>query len=109
MQTLKAKIISILRLRPRHESDDEKKDTSRQLWRMRVSYLGPDTVYEVELRESLKGIASKRYTVGLNGLCEFEMLAEPRPEKKSSCELAVTKSMPSALDACPVEANICLL
>jgi hypothetical protein len=66
---------------------------------MRVSYLGPETLYEVELREPLKSLASKKYTVGLNGLAEFEMFSEPHvaaamtfrsmhtnPEKKSSKE-----------------------
>ena len=44
---------------------------------MRVSYLGPETLYEVELREPLKCLASRKYTVGLNGLAEFEMFSEP--------------------------------
>jgi len=44
---------------------------------MRVSYLGPETVYEVELREPLKSFASKKYTVGLNGFVEFEMFSDP--------------------------------
>ena len=72
---------------------------------MRVSYLGPETLYEMELREPLKSFASKEYTVGLNGLVEFEMLAEPpvaagesilidtNPEKKSSEERKLSVPM----------------
>ena len=44
---------------------------------MRISYLGPETLYEMELREPLKSFASEKYTVGLNGFVEFEMLSEP--------------------------------
>jgi hypothetical protein len=48
-----------------------------QCWRMRVSYDGPETVYEIELREPLRSLASKKQTVGLNGIVEFEMLSNP--------------------------------
>ena len=48
-----------------------------EFWQMRVSYLGPQTLYEMELREPLKSSASKKHTVGLNGFVEFEMLFEP--------------------------------
>ena len=44
---------------------------------MRVSYHGPETLYEMELREPLRTFAAKSQTVGLNGLVEFEMLSEP--------------------------------
>ena len=46
-------------------------------WRMRVSYDGPETLYEMELREPLRSLASKRHTVGLNGIVEFEVLTNP--------------------------------
>ena len=81
MKTLEAKVLSILKLQPyrvRDKSDDENKDTAIKFWRMRVSYLGPDTLYEVELREPLKSFASKKYTLGLNGLVEFEMFSDPQ-------------------------------
>jgi hypothetical protein len=61
----------------RDKSDDQSKDTIIKFWRMRVSYLGQETLYEVELREPLKSFAAKKYSVGLNGLAEFEMLSEP--------------------------------
>jgi hypothetical protein len=32
----------------------------------------------MELREPLKSLASKKQTVGLNGLVEFEMFSEPQ-------------------------------
>ena len=44
---------------------------------MRVSYDGPETLYEIELREPLRSLASKKHTVGLNGIVEFEMLSNP--------------------------------
>ena len=81
MQTLKARILSVLKLQPyqrKDKSDDQSKDTIIRFWRMRVSYLGPETLYEMELREPLKSFASKKSTVGLNGLVEFEMFAEPQ-------------------------------
>ena len=69
------------------KSDDQNKDTVIKFWRMRVSYLGPETVYEVELREPLKGFASKKYTVGLNGLVEFEMFADPHVAAGDSIQI----------------------
>jgi hypothetical protein len=48
-----------------------------QCWRMRVSYDGPETLYEIVLREPLRSMASKKQTVGLNGIVEFEMLSNP--------------------------------
>ena len=47
-------------------------------WQMRVSYPGPETLYEMELQEPLKSFAAQKCTVGLNGLVEFEMVAEPK-------------------------------
>jgi hypothetical protein len=80
MQTLEAKVLSVLKLQPyrkSHSSEDQSKEARRNLWRIRVSYPGPETLYEMELQEPLKSLASKKYTVGLNGLVEFEMLSEP--------------------------------
>jgi hypothetical protein len=81
MKTLNAKVLSILKSLPyrtRDKSDDQNKDTLIESWRMRVSYPEPEAVYEVELREPLKSIASKKYTVGLNGLVEFELFSDPQ-------------------------------
>jgi hypothetical protein len=80
MQTLEAKVLSILKLRPtrgRNHVEDQSNESDAKLWRMRVSYPGPATLYEMELREPLKLLASKRQTIGMNGLVEFEMLSEP--------------------------------
>jgi len=80
MKTLKARVLGVLESQPyrmKGKSGDQSKNTIINFWRMRVSYLGPETLYEVELREPLKSLASKKYTVGLNGLAEFEMFSEP--------------------------------
>ena len=71
----------------RDKSDDENKNTVIKSWRMRVSFLGPETIYEVELRDPLKGFASKKYTVGLNGLVEFEMFSDPHVAAGDSIQI----------------------
>jgi hypothetical protein len=78
MKTLNAKVLSILKsqsYRTRDKSDDQ---TCIEVWRMRVSYPGLETVYEVDLREPLRSLASKKYTVGLHGLVEFELFSDPQ-------------------------------
>jgi hypothetical protein len=95
MKTLKAKVLSILKLRPyrmRDKSDNQNKDTVIKSWRMRVSYLGPETLYEVELREPLKGFASEKYTMGLNGLVEFEMFSDPHVAAGDSIQIDAYES-----------------
>jgi hypothetical protein len=80
MQTLQAKVLSILKLRPNRRKDNSEGQsdrTSMKRWRLRVSYLGPESLYEMELQEPLKSLASEKCTVGLNGLVEFEMVSEP--------------------------------
>jgi len=80
MRTLEANILSILKLQPHRigsKLDGQGGNAVHKCWRMRVAYDGPETLYEIELREPLKSIASKRHTVGLNGLVEFEMLSDP--------------------------------
>ena len=57
--------------------DGQSPNPVNQWWRLRVSYDGPETLYEMELREPLRSLASKRHTVGLNGIVEFEMLSNP--------------------------------
>jgi hypothetical protein len=47
------------------------------MWRLRIVYGRPGAVYEVELHEPLRSICAKRYTIGMNGLSEFEMLSDP--------------------------------
>ena len=80
MQTLEAKVLSVLKLRPnrgRNNMNGQSNERDTKLWRMRVSYPGPETLYEMELCHPLKGFASKKYTVGLNGMVEFELLSNP--------------------------------
>jgi hypothetical protein len=81
MKTFNAKVLSILKSQPyrtRDKSDDQSKDTLIEFWRLRVSYPEPEAVYEVELRQPLKSFASNKYTVGLNGLVEFELFSDPQ-------------------------------
>jgi hypothetical protein len=80
MQTLEARVLSILQLQPYRKganSDGQSKGAGMKCWQMRVSYVGSETLYEMELREPLIGFAAKKCTIGLNGLVEFEMLSEP--------------------------------
>jgi hypothetical protein len=82
MQTLNGKVLSVLKLQHYRKRDQADGEKSAQLigkyWRLRVSYFGPQTLYEMELREPLKSLASEKQTVGLNGLVEFEMFSEPQ-------------------------------
>jgi hypothetical protein len=80
MQTLEARVLSILQLQPYRKgdnSDGRSKTIGMKCWQMRVSYVGPETLYEMELREPLISFAAKKCAVGLNGLVEFEMVSEP--------------------------------
>jgi hypothetical protein len=80
MKIREARVLSVLKLQPygiRNGSTAQNKDIIPSVWRMRVSYLGPNTVFEVELREPLKSAACKKYTVGLNGIVEFDMFSGP--------------------------------
>jgi hypothetical protein len=87
MQTLKANVLSVLKLQPHRTGDEQGKKIS--LWQMRVSYFGSETLYEVELHEPLKSLASKSIAVGLNGFVQFEMFAEPPIAAGDSIEIDV--------------------
>ena len=90
MKTLNAKVLSVLKsqsYRTRDKSDDRNKDTLIEIWRMHVSYPEREAVYEVELREPLRSLASKKYTVGLNGLVEFEMFSDPHVAAGDSIQI----------------------
>jgi hypothetical protein len=81
MKILNAKVLSILKSQPyrtRDKSDGQDKATLIEFWRLRVSYPEPEAVYEVELSEPLKSFASKKCTVGLNGLVEFDLFSDPQ-------------------------------
>ena len=80
MKISEATVLSILALRPyqiRNGSGAQSDATVPTVWRMCLAYSGRSTVFEVELREPLKSIASKEYTLGLNGLVEFNMFSKP--------------------------------
>jgi hypothetical protein len=90
MKTLKARVLRVLSLQPFRrgdKSDSQGKDTIIKFWRMRCSYPGPETFCEFELREPLKSYASEKYTVGLNGFVEFEMLSEPHVAAGDSIQI----------------------
>jgi hypothetical protein len=80
MKISEAKVLSVLKLqayRARNGSIAQSEGTMPSVWRMRISYPGPNTVFDVELREPLKSAACKKYTVGLNGVVEFDMFSKP--------------------------------
>ena len=95
MKTLKARVLRVLSLQPFRrgdKSDSQGKDTIIKFWRMRCSYPGPETFCEFELREPLKSYASEKYTVGLNGFVEFEMLSEPHVAAGDSIQIDTCES-----------------
>ena len=123
MKTLKARVLGVLELQPyrmKGKSGDQSKNTIINFWRMRVSYLGPETLYECELREPLENFASQKYTVGLNGFVEFEMFSEPHVAAGDSIQIDAYEPEEKvlgggngdhnrrvgAIDECPEEANI---
>jgi hypothetical protein len=123
MKTLKARVLSVLSLQPfrrGNKSDGQSKDTIIKFWRMRCSYPGPETPYECELREPLENFASKKYTVGLNGFVEFELLSEPNVAAGDSIQIDAYEPeekileggngehnpRAGAIDDCPEEVNI---
>jgi hypothetical protein len=90
MKTLKARVLSVLSLQPFRRgdtSDGQSKDTIIKFWRMRCSYPGSKTPYECELRESLETLAAQKYTVGLNGFVEFELLSKPNVAAGDSIQI----------------------
>jgi hypothetical protein len=72
---------------------------------MHVSYFGRDTVYEVELHEPLKSLASKGIAVGLNGFVEFKMFSEPHVAAGDIIEIDVYECGEKILEKCRVRAG----
>jgi hypothetical protein len=57
MTIFEARVLSVLKLQPyriRNGSAAQNEDTTPAVWRMRLSYPKPNTVFEVELREPLR-------------------------------------------------------
>jgi hypothetical protein len=68
MKTLKARVLSILSVQPSRrgdKSDGQSKETSIKFWRMRCSYIGPETLYEFDLREPLKKLCVEKVHGGI--------------------------------------------
>jgi hypothetical protein len=81
MKIREARVLSVLKLQPygiRNGSAAQDGDIIASVWRMCLSYLGPNMVLEVELREPLKSVAYQKYTLGLNGIVEFDLFSEPQ-------------------------------
>jgi hypothetical protein len=80
MKSLVAKVTGIVKL-PRYritvEPGDKSTDIILNLWRMSVSYLAEDVVYEIELKEPFNQFACTEYSIGTNGLAEFDLFAIP--------------------------------
>jgi hypothetical protein len=80
MRTLDAIVLSSMqffnhKIADRYSSQSGGAITS--MWRLRIVYGRPGAVNEIELHEPLRSICAKRYTIGINGLCEFKMLSDP--------------------------------
>jgi hypothetical protein len=71
-----AKVLSILKLQPHGMTNGSSAEIA-DVWRMCLSYPRPNTVFQVELREPLKSIASEKYSIGMNGLVEFDLFSAP--------------------------------
>jgi hypothetical protein len=80
MKSFEVKVTSIVKLptyRIRVKERGRDKDIILTLWRMAVTYLAKEEVYELELQESLKQLACTEYSIGVNGLAEFDLSAQP--------------------------------
>ena len=80
MKSFEVKVASVVKLptyRIKVNPRDRRKDIILTLWRMSVSYLAKDEVYELELQEPLKQLACTEYSIGINGLAEFDLSARP--------------------------------
>jgi hypothetical protein len=80
MKSFEVKVTGLVKLptyRIKVKPGDRRKDIILTLWRMSASYLAKDEVYEIELREPLKQFACTEYSIGANGLVEFDLSATP--------------------------------
>jgi hypothetical protein len=80
MKSFEAKVTGIVKL-PRYRIKARQGDKSQEiivtLWRLSVSYLANDQVYEIELQKPLKQIACTEYSIGSIGLAEFDLSENP--------------------------------
>jgi hypothetical protein len=80
MKTIEAKVTAIVKLptyRIKVSPGDSRKDLMLTLWRLSVSYLAEDEIYEIELKDPLKQYACTEYSIGANGLVQFDFSAIP--------------------------------
>jgi hypothetical protein len=80
MKSFEAKVSGVVKLPPyriKAKPGDRSDDIFLTLWRMSVSYLAKDEVYEIELREPLRQFACTEYSIGTSGFAEFDLFASP--------------------------------
>jgi len=80
MKSFEVKVTAVVKLptyRIKVKAGRRRKDIILTLWRMSVSYLAKDEVYEIELQEPLKQLACTEYSIGRSGLAEFDFSAVP--------------------------------
>jgi hypothetical protein len=80
MRSFEVKVIGVVKLpqyRIKIKSGDKHQDIVVTLWRMSVSYLAKDEVYEIELQEPLRQLACTEYSIGTDGFAEFDLFALP--------------------------------
>jgi hypothetical protein len=80
MKSFEVKVTSVVKLptyRIKVNPRSKGKDIILILWRMSVSYLAKEQIYEFELQEPLKQLACTEYSMGINGLAEFDLSARP--------------------------------
>ena len=80
MKSFEAKVTGVVKL-PRYrikaKLGDKHQEIVVTLWRMSVSYLANEEVYEIELRNPLKQLACTEYSLGSIGLAEFDLSESP--------------------------------
>jgi hypothetical protein len=80
MKSIEVKVTGVVKLptyRIKAKPGDRRKDIILTLWRMSVSYLAKDEVYEIELQEPLRQLSCTEYSIGTSGLAEFDFSAPP--------------------------------
>ena len=80
MKILEAKVTRVVKLptyRIKAKPGERRKPIVLTLWRMSVSYLAKEEIYEVELQEPLRQLSCTQYSIGTTGLAEFDLSANP--------------------------------
>jgi hypothetical protein len=81
MKSFEVKVTAIVKLptyRIKMKAGRRRKDIILTLWRMSVSYLAKDEVYEIELQDPLKQLACTEYSIGRSGFAEFDFFVAPQ-------------------------------